>query len=265
MKDKLFSVDGKVTLVSGASRGIGFELAKGFAQRGAKVIITGRKGDTLKEAADKITGETGARADTYVCDVANVENIRETVAAIKEKYGRIDILLNVAGLTIRKPAEDYTPDEFDYVTNVDIRGAFFMAQEVGKVMIAQKSGSQVHVESYNTFAPLTRVMPYVISKFGMHGMIKALASEWGEYGIRVNGIGPGFILTDFNRSLWSQPVMKDWAMEHTPLRRFGEVEDMIGTVVFLASEASSFITGQTVYIDGGLSACTPWPIDKAST
>ena len=265
MKDKLFSLDGKVTLVSGASRGIGFELAKGFAQRGAKVIITGRKGETLKEAADKITEETGAQTTAYVCDVANVENIRETVAAVKEQYGRIDILLNVAGLTIRKPAEEYTPEEFDFVTNIDIRGAFFMAQEVGKVMIAQKSGSQVHVESYNTVAPLTRVMPYVISKFGMHGMIKALASEWVEYGIRVNGIGPGFILTDFNRSLWSQPVMKDWAMEHTPLRRFGEVEDMIGTVVFLASEASSFITGQTVYIDGGLSACTPWPIDKAST
>jgi NAD(P)-dependent dehydrogenase (short-subunit alcohol dehydrogenase family) len=265
MKDNLFSLEGKVTLVSGASRGIGFELAKGFAQRGSKVIITGRKEETLKEAASKIEKTTGASADILVCDVSNINDIRETVAAVQKKYERIDILLNVAGLTVRKPAEEYTPEEFDFVTNVDIRGAFFMAQEVGKVMIAQKSGTQVHVESYNTFAPLTRVMPYVISKFGMHGMIKALAAEWGEYGIRINGIGPGFILTDFNRSLWSQPVMKDWAMEHTPLRRFGEVEDMVGTVVFLASEASSFITGQTIYIDGGLSACTPWPIDKAST
>ncbi|WP_319561580.1 SDR family oxidoreductase [Marispirochaeta sp.] len=265
MKDSLFSVENKVTLVSGASRGIGYELAHGFAMRGARVIITGRKMETLQDAAARIKESAGADVDTLVCDVSSVDEIRETVAAVRNKHGRIDTLLNVAGLTVRKPAEEYTPEEFDFVTNVDIRGAFFMAQEVGKVMIKQKSGTQVHVESYNTFSPLTRVMPYVISKFGMHGMIKALASEWGEYGIRVNGIGPGFILTDFNRSLWSQPVMKDWAMEHTPLRRFGEVEDMIGTVVFLASDASSFITGQTVYIDGGLSACTPWPIDKAST
>lgn len=265
MTDELFSVEDKVTLVSGASRGIGYELAKGFARRGARVVITGRELSTLQEAAATIKDSTGAKVDTRVCDVSSVNDIRETVAAVRETHGRIDILLNVAGLTIRKAAEEYTPEEFDFVTNVDIRGAFFMAQEVGKLMIKQKSGTQVHVESYNTFAPLPRVMPYVISKFGMHGMIKALAAEWGEYGIRVNGIGPGFILTDFNRSLWSQPVMKDWAMEHTPLRRLGEVEDMVGTVVFLASEASSFVTGQTIYIDGGLSASTPWPIDKAST
>ena len=265
MTDTLFSVKGRITLVSGASRGIGFELARGFAQRGALVIITGREEKTLAAAAEKIKETTGAQVDTCVCDVSDIDAIRKTVAYIKEKYQRIDILLNVAGLTIRKPAEEYTPEEFDYVTNVDIRGAFFMAQEVGKVMIAQKSGSQVHVESYNTFSPLTRILPYVVSKFGMHGMIKALASEWGEYGIRINGIAPGFIVTDLNRSLWSKPVMNDWAIEHTPLKRLGEVEDMVGTVLFLSSAASSFITGQTIYIDGGVSACTPWPIDKASS
>ena len=264
MEDKLFSVEGRVTLVSGGSRGIGFELARGFAERGAQVIITGREESTLKDAAGKIETSTGSKVDTVVCDVSDVENIRSAVADVEKKFGRIDTLLNVAGVTIRKPAEEYTPEEYDFVTGVDIRGAFFMAQEVGKGMIRRKSGTQVHVESYNTFSPLTKIMPYVVSKFGMHGMIKALAYEWGIHGVRVNGIGPGFILTDLNRKLWSQPHMDAWAMDHTPLKRFGEVEDMVGTVVFLASEASAFVTGQTVYIDGGLSAGTPWPIDTQS-
>lgn len=262
MDDKLFSVDGKVTLVSGASRGIGYELARGFAERGAQVTITGRKQETLDEAAGKIESSTGVAVETIACDVSDVDQIKQTVANVADTHGRIDTLLNVAGVTVRKPAEDFTPEEYDRVVDTNIRGAFFMAQEVGKRMIAQNSGTQVHVESYNTFAPLTRVMPYVIGKFGMHGMIRALGSEWGPHGVRVNGIGPGFILTELNRSLWTQPHMNSWAMEHTPLKRLGEVEDMVGAVVFLASDASAFITGQTIYIDGGLSAGTQWPIDK---
>ena len=264
MQDNLFSVEGKVTLVSGGSRGIGFELARGFAERGARVIITGRSADSLQKAAENISSSTGTECAFEVCDVADTAQIVTTVARVGKEYGRIDTLLNVAGVTIRKPAEEYTPEEYDFVTDIDLRGAFFMAQEVGKLMLKARSGTQVHVESYNTVSPLPRIMPYVISKFGMHGMIKALAAEWGEYGVRVNGIGPGFILTDLNRALWSQPHMKEWAMDHTPLKRFGEVEDMVGSVVFLASEASAFLTGQTLYIDGGLSASTPWPIDRVS-
>ena len=262
MEDKLFSVQGRVMLVSGGSRGIGFELARAFAQRGARVTITGRKLDALEEAAGEIRSSAAAEVECLVCDVSEVEQIRQTVAAVHARHGRIDTLLNVAGVTIRKPAEDYTPEEYDFVLNINLRGAFFMAQEVGKRMIAQRSGTQVNVESYNTFAPLTRVMPYAIGKFGMQGMIKGLASEWGPHGVRVNGIGPGFILTDFNRKLWSQPHMESWAMSRTPLRRFGEVQDMVGSVVFLASDASNFVTGQTIYIDGGLSAGTAWPIDQ---
>lgn len=262
MEDKLFSVEGNVTLVSGASRGIGLELARGFAQRGAKVTITGRKQATLNEAAEAIKESTGRTVDTVACDVSDVDNIKDTVSKVHDAYGRIDTLLNVAGVTVRKPAEEFTPEEYDYVLGVNLRGAFFMAQEVGKRMIEQNSGTQVHVESYNTFAPLTRVMPYVMGKFGMQGMIRSLGSEWGPHGVRVNGIGPGFILTDLNRKLWSQPHMNAWAMEHTPLKRLGEVEDMVGSVVFLASEASAFVTGQTIYIDGGVSAGTQWPIDK---
>lgn len=261
MQHGLFSVEGKVALVSGASRGIGFELARAFAERGAKVIIVGRKQRTLDEAAAGINSPLPV--EPVACDVADTDQVRATVAAVIGKHGRIDTLLNVAGVNVRKPVEDYTTEEYDFVVNINLRGAFFMAQEVGKQMISQQSGTQVHVESYNTFAPLTRVTPYAISKFGMHGMIKALASEWGPYGVRVNGIAPGFILTDLNRELWAKPVMKSWAMDHTPLKRLGEVEDMIGAVVFLASDASSFVTGQTVYVDGGLSAGTPWPIDKA--
>ncbi len=262
MSDQLFSVQAKKTLVSGGSRGIGLELARGFAERGADVTILGRDKERLAAAQEFVRRSAGVVVNWMVCDVSDTERIRSVVNEFHADCGQIDVLLNVAGVTVRKPAVEYEPAEYDHILNINLRGAFFVAQEVGKRMLAQNGGVQVHVESYNTVAPLTNVMPYAISKFGMHGMIKGLATEWGPYGVRVNGIGPGFILTDLNRELWSQPHMESWALDNTPLRRLGKVGDLLGAAVFLASDASRFVTGQTLYIDGGVSAGTQWPIGK---
>lgn len=257
--DTLFSVADKVTLVSGGSRGIGKALAAGFAARGAKVIITGREASTLEATATEI-GSADNPVVPIVCDAAKKSDIERSIREVAGQFGRIDVLLNVAGVNKRKPAETYTEEEFDFIIDINLRGAFWMAVEVGKIMLAQKSGSQIHIDSLNTFSPLKNVTPYAMTKFGISAMSRGLATEWGPRGVRVNALAPGFILTDLTRKLWSDPTMNAWGLANTPLGRLGEVEDMVGTAIFLASDASAFMTGQVVRVDGGFSAGMAWPI-----
>ena len=259
MNDTLFSVSDKVTLVSGGSRGIGKALAAGFAARGAKVVITGRESSTLAASAAEI-GSPSNPVVPIVCDAAKKEDIERCVREVADRFGRIDVLLNVAGVNRRKPAETYTEEEFDFIIDINLRGAFWMAIEVGKVMLAHKSGSQIHIDSLNTFSPLKNVTPYAMTKFGISAMSRGLATEWGPRGVRVNALAPGFVLTDLTRKLWSDPTMNAWGLANTPVGRLGEVEDMVGAAIFLASEASAFMTGQVVRVDGGFSAGMAWPI-----
>jgi gluconate 5-dehydrogenase len=259
MRDDLFSVADRITLVSGASRGIGRALAQGFAERGARVIVTGREAATLEQTAREIGGpDRPLRA--LVCDVSDPGAVRETVARVLDEFGRIDVLLNVAGVNKRQPVETFTPEEFDFILDINLRGAFFLAQEVGRHMIGRRSGAQINVDSLNTYAPLKGVVPYAISKAGISMMTRGMANEWGRHGLRVNALAPGFILTDLTRKLWSDPTMHEWGRANTPLGRLGEVEDLIGAAIFLASDASRFMTGQVVYVDGGFSAGISWPI-----
>lgn len=259
MMQDLFSVRDRVTLVSGGSRGIGQAIAKGFAERGARVIITGREQGTLDPAAKAMSSPENT-VEFEVCDVADGKAIRETVAKVQERHGRIDTLINVAGVNRRKRVEEVTEDDYDFILNINLKGAFLMAQEVGRLMIQQKQGNQINIGSLNNYAPLTGVTPYAMSKGGLLSMTRGLALEWGKHGIRVNGLAPGFILTDLTHKLWSDETMQAWAKTNTPLQRLGEVEDLVGTAVFLASEASAFMTGQTLFVDGGMSAGFNWPI-----
>jgi gluconate 5-dehydrogenase len=179
------------------------------------------------------------------------------VDAVHDRFGRIDVLLNVAGVNIRQPAMDFTEDQFDYVVDINLKGAFFVAQRVGQHMAEQRGGSIINVDSLNTYAPLK---PYAMSKGGVVMMTRGLAVELGQHGVRVNTIAPGFILTDLTQKLWSDPTMRNWGETNTPLGRLGEVEDLVGAALFLASEAAAFMTGQVVRVDGGFTAGLNWPI-----
>lgn len=256
MSDELFSVKNQVVLVSGASRGIGRGLAEGFAQRGATVIITGREKKTLDQTAKEIGGKVSAR----VCDVADSKAIDRLVKGAVEEFGRIDTLLNVAGVNRRMKAEKLTEDDYDFIVDINLKGPFLLSLAVGKHQLERRKGNQINIVSLNNDRPLRGVMPYAVSKAGLGQMTRALAMEWGPSGIRVNAIAPGFILTDLTNKLWAQPVMKDWAMANTPLKRLGVPADLVGAAIFLASDASAFMTGQTVYVDGGCSAGNAWPI-----
>jgi NAD(P)-dependent dehydrogenase (short-subunit alcohol dehydrogenase family) len=265
MMDELFSVAGQVVLVSGGSRGIGQGLATGFARRGATVVITGRDAATLARSVDELRRAVqpdcgAATIECEVCDVADPTAIQPAVDRVLARHGRIDTLLNVAGVNIRQPAVKFSEEQFDYVLDINLKGAFLMAQAVGRAMLARGSGAIINVDSLNTQGPLKNVAPYAMSKCGLQGMTRALAVEWGPQGVRVNGLAPGFILTPLTEKLWSDPTMLEWGRTNTPLGRMGRPEDLVGTALFLASPAAAFLTGQTIYVDGGFIAGRIWPI-----
>ena len=259
MSEELFSVAGQNVLVTGGSRGIGRAIAEGFAARGANVLICSRTQESV-ETALKEMKDAGLKADGIACDVSDEQQILTTVQTAINRLGHIDTLVNVAGVNRRKRAETVTSDDYDFILDTNLRGAFLMSREVGRQMIERKSGAQINIESLNTWMPLKGVLPYAMSKFGMQGMTRGLALEWGRHGVRVNSLAPGFILTDLTRKLWSDPEMQAWNEANAPLGRLGQPEDMIGTAIFLASKASAFMTGQTLYVDGGFSAGWSWPI-----
>ncbi len=255
MTEDLFDVAGTVVLISGASRGIGKAIAAGFAERGAKAIITGRDEATLTATAKALGG-----IDHLVCDIADGGSIEACVEQTLARHGRIDTLVNVAGVNKRLPAEDYSEEDFDFIVDINLKGTYLISQAVGRHMIGRGGGCQINIDSLSSYAPLSRVLPYAMSKVAVSAMTRGLAAEWGPHGVRVNAIAPGFILTDLTQKVWADPGMRAWNDVVTPLRRLGTPEDMVGAALFLASSAAAFITGQVLRVDGGVSAGVHWPI-----
>jgi gluconate 5-dehydrogenase len=260
MSDALFSVADQVVLVSGGSRGIGSALAEGFAQRDARVIIAGREQATLTETAHSIKASRYP-VTTIVCDVADAEQVSACIAKVVADHGRIDTLVNVAGVNKRKRVQDYSIAEYDWIIDINQRGAFAMAQAAGCAMIERRAGNIINVDSLNTYAPLKGVTPYAMSKAALGMMTRGMANEWGVHGVRVNAIAPGFFPTALTKKVWADPVMQKWGNEVTPLGRLGDVKELVGATIFLASSASAFITGQVIRIDGGITAGIHWPIE----
>jgi len=260
MADDIFSVKDQVVLVSGASRGIGRAIAEGFAQRQATVVITGRKADTVGQTAREIC-PAGGTVVGKVCDVADAPAGQALVDEVVDRFGRIDTLVNCAGVNKRMKVEEYDEQTYDFITNINIRGAFFLALAAGRHMIEAESGSVINIDSINTHRPLNRVAVYAMAKAAMSQMTRCLAMEWGPSGVRVNAIGPGFTLTDLARPLWKQEQLNEWREKNTPLVRIGQPDDMVGASLFLASKASSYVTGQVLYVDGGTTCGLFWPIE----
>jgi len=263
MSDALFAVTDKLVFISGGTRGLGRALAEGFACRGATVVISGRDETIARRAASEIAETAKGRCNGVSCDVGDAAQIQPAVDRILADHGRIDVLINVAGVNRRMAAEKITAADFDYVLGINLRGAFLVSQAVGRHMLTRGTGSQINITSLNNHAPLHWMVPYAASKAAVGQMTKALAMEWGPRGVRVNAIAPGFILSDFNRSIWANEAMQAWGRANTPLVRLGMPEDLIGTAVFLAAAASAFLTGQIIYVDGGFTAGIKWPIEQA--
>ena len=252
---QLFDLTGKVALVTGGSRGLGLQMAEALGEMGAKVAITARKADELKEAEAHLK-QLGIEVLTVTNDLSKFDRIPGMVDAVLAKYSTIDILVNNAGATWGAPAEDYPAEAWNKVMNLNINAMFFLSQEVGRrCMIPQKSGKIINIASVAGLAggpPDMTTIAYNTSKGAAVNFTRALASEWGKYNINVNAICPGFFPSRMSAGLLEK--IEKMVIATTPLHRLGGEEDLKGTAVFLASEASRHITGQYVAVDGG--ACT---------
>jgi len=199
--------------------------------------------------------------DHIPCDVLDEGAIRRAVEHVSHEFGRIDILFNVAGVNHRQAALTFPSEQFDRIYGVNVRGAFLMAREAGAVMAAHRGGKVVNIASLHSIHSLPVVSAYGASKGALASLTRALAVEWAPLNIQVNAIAPGLIRTDLNATLWQDPAMLHWVETRTPARRLGTPTDVVGAALFLASPASDFITGQILFVDGGISAGSPWPLN----
>lgn len=247
---KSFSLEGKVALVTGGSRGIGRAIALGYADAGADIALASRKLPDLEEVAGEIKG-LGRKCLVVGTHVGRLEDINVLVSRVKEEYGRIDILVNNAATN---PTVDstlnYTERAWDSVMNLNLKGLFFLSQAVAKVMVEQGGGSIINVASTEGITP-GPLPVYGISKAGVIHMTKVMAKEYAKYNIRVNCLAPGLTKTKFSEYLWGTPEILNTAIANTPMGRIAEPEEMVGAVVYLASNAASYVTGQVIAVDGG--------------
>ncbi|MGD7045389.1 SDR family NAD(P)-dependent oxidoreductase [Jeotgalibacillus proteolyticus] len=247
-----FALTGKTAIVTGAGRGIGKALAAGLAEAGAEVILLSRTEKELKETARQIK-DRGGKAYYLTVDVTDREHIHQAIGQIRKKSGRIDILINNAGMNIRSKAEDVTDSEWNTIMDTNLKSAFMMSQEVGKVMKEQWTGGSIlSVSSVAGQTALRTGVAYGASKAALIQMTKILAFEWGKDGIRVNSIGPWYFDTPLTEKLLSdEKYLKD-ILAVTPLNRVGQLKELIGPALFFVSEAGSYVTGQTLFVDGGM-------------
>jgi len=249
---ELFDLSGKVAIVTGGNQGIGLGIARGLANAGATVVIANRRAAEGQQAAESLKKE-GLQAVAVPTDVSNLSSVAALVSKVIGDFGKIDILVNNAAVIVRKPAEDVTEDDWDRVMNTNLRGLFFCCQLVGKEMIKRKQGKIINVSSVVSQLAQSGRSVYAISKAGISHMTRALALEWSQYNIIVNAIGPGLTITDINKDYFAaHPEELKKFIDTTPRRREGYPQDYAGAAVFLASDASDYMCGQTLIIDGGM-------------
>jgi NAD(P)-dependent dehydrogenase (short-subunit alcohol dehydrogenase family) len=248
----LFDLDGKVAIVTGGNRGIGLGVTRALAEAGATVVIANRNASGGEMTADALRQE-GLKVDAIPADVSSVSSIRRMVAGVVEKYKSIDILVNNAGISIEKPAEEVTEEDWDGLMGINLRGVFFCSQAAGREMLKRKRGNIINISSVNSIIVGDNRSVYCGAKGGMTMLTKCLAIEWAEYGIRVNALAPGFTITDLNQEyLKAHPDELHRMLNNIPLARAADVMDYAGAVLFLASDASNYVTGQTLFVDGGM-------------
>ena len=245
---EIFSLKGKVALFTGGSRGLGKAMAIGLAKAGADVAVVGRKLD--QDVIDQISAQ-GVRGKFYEYDLANVDGIAALVGEVKKDFGHIDILVNNAGVQSRHKAVDFPKADWDFVLNVNMSAVFFLCQEVGRLMLAQGKGKIINIASLLSFQGGLTVPAYAASKGAVAQFTKSLSNEWASQGINVNCIAPGYMATEMNTALIADATRSRQIMERIPAGRWGKPEDMVGAAVYLASDASDYVNGSTITVDGG--------------
>jgi NAD(P)-dependent dehydrogenase (short-subunit alcohol dehydrogenase family) len=249
---ELFSLKGKAAVVIGGTGVLCGEMAEGMAAAGATIALVGRDAAKAKTRLDSIA-KSGGKAEFFPCDTTSKAGLQKLLADVLAKLGRVDILVNGAGVNSPTPFFDITEEEFDKIITVNLKGLILACQIFGKHLVGQKSGSIINVGSASGMLPLSRVFTYSASKAAIHNLSKNLAREWGTSGVRVNILVPGFFPAEQNRKILN-PERVAQIMGKTPMKRFGEADELVGATLLLASDAGSFITGAEIVVDGGFNA-----------
>jgi gluconate 5-dehydrogenase len=252
--DRLFGLSGAVALVTGSSAGIGLALARGLAGAGARVVVNGRTPKTVEAAVEELRN-AGADAYGSAFDVTAPAEVGAAVARIEAEFGPIDILVNNAGIQRRGALEDYPEETWRELMRANLDSVFFVSQAVARKMIARKRGRIINIGSVQSELARPNIAPYTASKGAVKMLTKGMATDWGKHGLRINAIAPGYFKTELNKALVEDEKFSAWLMGRTPVGRWGDVDELVGAAIFLASDASSFVNGHVLYVDGGITAC----------
>lgn len=250
----IFDLSGKTALITGSSGGLGFAMARGLAQAGAQVILHGRNQDKLHESHSALSNE-GFNVLKISFDITDEAAIEKALGDLKDDGVYVDILVNNAGMQLRKPLVELTRNEWDTVINTNLSSAFLLGRNVARQMIERGQGGKVvNIGSLMSSVARPTVGAYTAAKGGVRLLTQSMAAEWAEHGIQSNAIGPGYMITEMTQPLVDDPDFNGWITGRTPSRRWGTPEDLVGTVVYLASPASNYVNGQIIYVDGGMLA-----------
>jgi gluconate 5-dehydrogenase len=249
----LFKLTGRRALITGSSGGIGLALAEGLAKAGASVVLNGRDAGRVAAAAAPLK-VMGLDIAEMAFDVTDSKAVEAAVARIEAEIGPIDILINNAGIQRRMSLEDFPDETWSELMRTNLDSVFYVAKAVAKRMIPRKKGSMINICSVQSELGRPTIAPYTASKGAVKMLTKGMAIDWGRHGIRVNGLGPGYFATELNKALVADEKFSGWLCDRTPLGRWGQVDELVGAAVFLASDASSFVSGHVLYVDGGVTA-----------
>lgn len=246
-----FDLKGRLALVTGSGQGIGLALAKGLAEHGAAVVVNGRSADKVDKAAQLLRAQ-GLKAETAVFDVVDPAAVEAAVERIEQQFGPIDIAVNNAGLQFRKPLDEFPDDKWQALLQTNVTGVFNVGRAVARRMITRRRGKIINIASVMSELARETIAPYTTTKGAVKNLTRGMCADWARHGIQVNAIAPGFFRTELNTALSEDPEFNAWLEKRTPARRWGEAEELVGAAVFLASDASSFVNGHTLFVDGGL-------------
>ncbi|WP_434115986.1 glucose 1-dehydrogenase [Paraburkholderia caffeinilytica] len=249
----MFDLSGRRALVTGSSTGIGYALAKGLAGAGAEVILNGRNEARLAEAVSRLR-EEGATVHAASFDATSASEVETAIADIEREIGAIDILVNNAGMQRRAPLEQFSHDQWQELMKTNVDSVFLVGQAVARHMIERRRGKIINICSVQSELGRPNIAAYTASKGAVKMLTKGMAIDWGQYGIQVNGLGPGYFKTELTEALVKDETFSKWLIGRTPSRRWGDVEDLVGAAVFLSSNASNFVNGHILYVDGGVTA-----------